>query len=125
MVRSRGNLDMYKANPQIAIDQQHNEVLSNIHLVFYELYFPAVSSYRVLIWLTTSYKTGPRTSPRTSPRTCSRTGPRNGPSSCRATSGTRSSPRSALITRTGKISRYSIPSLYAVRQWPTQFPTSI
>ena len=56
MVHSHGNLDMYKANRQIAIDQQHNEVLSNIHLVFYELYYPAVSSYRDLIWLTTSFK---------------------------------------------------------------------
>ena len=89
---------MYKANPQIAIDQQHSEVLSNIHLVFYELYFPAVSSYRVLIWLTTSYKTCPRTGPRTDlrigPRTGSRTGPRTVPrtvpSTCRSTSRTRS-----------------------------------
>ena len=94
MVRSRGNLDMYKANPQIAIDQQHNEVLSNIHLVFYELYFPAVSSYRVLIWLTTSYKTGPRTGsrtgPKTGPRRVPRTVPRTVPSTCRTTSRTRS-----------------------------------
>ena len=140
MVHSRGNLDMYKANPQIAIDQQHNEVLSNIHLVFYELYFPAVSSYRVLIWLTTSYKTCPRTGPRTDPRIglepvlelvlelvselflklfLALVGALLGPKVIAL----RSTPMTS--TRSGKISRYSIPSLYAVRQWPTQFPTSI
>ena len=58
MVRSRENLDTYRANRQTAIDQQHNEVLSNIHLVFYELYYLFVSSYRDLIWLTTSDDVG-------------------------------------------------------------------
>ena len=76
MVRSRGNLDMYKANRQIAIDQQHNEVLSNIHLVFYELYYPGVSSYRDLIWLTTSFRTSSNTVITTGTKTSPRTGPR-------------------------------------------------
>ena len=123
MVRSRGNLDMYKANRQIAIDQQHNEVLSNIHLVFYELYYPAVSSYRDLIWLTTSFRNSSKTVLITG--TLKRVLGLVLAPVLRSVLWTSSRTRKSVQDWYWKISRYSIPSLYAVRQWPTQFPTSI